>query len=90
MGGGYPVKGKRVSLLFGVLFGIIAGGVLWFGLSLGGKSFDIDSFLTKNPEDTVYQLDTNVPDFYLPSLTGDKIHLDDHRGGVVIINFWST
>ena len=90
MGGGYPVKGKQVSLLFGVSLGIIAGGVLWFGFGLGGKSFDIGSFLTKNPEDTVYQLGTNVPDCYLPSLTGDKIHLDDHGGGVVIINFWAT
>lgn len=45
MGGGYPVKRKRVSLLFG----IIAGGVLWFGLGLGVKSFDIDGFLPKNP-----------------------------------------
>ena len=90
MGGGYPVKGKRVSLLIGMLFGTITGGVLWFGLGLGGKSFDINSFLTKNPEDAVIQLNTKVPNFYLPSLTGDKIHLNDHKGRVVIINFWAT
>jgi peroxiredoxin len=31
-----------------------------------------------------------APDFILPSLNGDSIHLADYRGHPVIINFWAT
>jgi peroxiredoxin len=31
-----------------------------------------------------------APDFTLPSLNGDSIHLADYRGHPVIINFWAT
>jgi len=31
-----------------------------------------------------------APDFSLESLDGDKVSLSDHRGDVVLINFWAT
>jgi len=33
---------------------------------------------------------TDAPDFALPTLSGDTFRLDDHRGEVVVLNFWAT
>jgi thiol-disulfide isomerase/thioredoxin len=35
------------------------------------------------------QLNSPVPDFELPDLNGKTHHLSDHRGRIVIVNFWS-
>jgi cytochrome c biogenesis protein CcmG/thiol:disulfide interchange protein DsbE len=32
----------------------------------------------------------DAPDFALPTLSGDTFRLDDHRGEVVVLNFWAT
>jgi len=31
-----------------------------------------------------------APDFALPTMDGDSLRLSDHRGEVVILNFWAT
>ena len=35
------------------------------------------------------EINQPVPDFELPDLNGDLHHLCDHRGRIVIVNFWS-
>jgi len=35
------------------------------------------------------QLNQPAPDFELPDLEGNLHHLSDHRGKIVIVNFWS-
>ena len=35
------------------------------------------------------QLNQPAPDFELPDLEGNPHHLSDHRGKIVIVNFWS-
>lgn len=36
------------------------------------------------------QVNRPAPDFTLPSLTGGDIRLSDHRGKIVLVNFWYT
>lgn len=31
-----------------------------------------------------------APDFTLPDLEGNEVRLSDHRGHVVLVNFWAT
>lgn len=31
-----------------------------------------------------------APDFSLPQLTGEQLHLSDYRGKVVLLDFWAT
>ena len=31
-----------------------------------------------------------APDFVLPTMDGDSLRLSDHRGEVVVLNFWAT
>lgn len=31
-----------------------------------------------------------APDFTLPDLEGNEVRLSDHRGHVVLVNFWTT
>ena len=31
-----------------------------------------------------------APDFTLPTVTGDRVHLNDLRGKVILLNFWAT
>lgn len=35
-------------------------------------------------------VDTPAPDFTLESRSGDNIRLEDHRGEVVMLNFWAS
>jgi len=38
---------------------------------------------------TAIQINQLVPDFELPDLNGKRHRLSDHRGRIVIVNFWS-
>ena len=82
--------GKWIPLLAGVLIGISVGGLVLFGLGLGGFSFNLGGFQEKNLDASGPQLNSAPPDFDLISLTGNTIHLREVRGKVVIINFWAT
>ncbi len=46
----------------------------------GSRSPGIDSALVGKP----------APDFELETLDGEKFHLSDHRGKVVVLDFWAT
>ncbi len=37
-----------------------------------------------------YHEGDSAPDFELPALNGDRIHLRDLRGKVILLNFWAT
>lgn len=69
-----------LSLLFGGL------------LALGGYVALQGGFSGQNaePESVSVEKWHQAPDFTLERLNGETFHLSDHRGSVVVINFWAT
>ena len=74
---------KRLAKIFVAL---TCAGTLW----LAGADF---SSVPKASGQSVLQRYTNpqaVPDFSIPNLQGKQVDIRDHRGQVILLNFWAT
>ena len=65
-----------------LLLGVVA---LAFAL---GLYFLVRPYVFESPPPSVER--AMAPDFLLPTLTGVKLRLSDHRGKVVLLDFWAT
>lgn len=73
------MKWKGLLLLLGgLVFGILAGAIILQGGGGAGNS-------ARPPE-----IGQAAPDFTLENLDGESVQLDQFRGKVVFLNFWST
>jgi len=75
------VKGKTIFIILLVLLVIGVSVVGYFWLSRGVNRF--------NPESELHIGDL-APDFSVQLLTGETFTLSDHRGMVVVLDFWAT
>jgi hypothetical protein len=74
---------KRLAKIFVAL---TCAGALW----LGGADF---SPAPKASGQSVFQSYTKpqaVPDFSIQNLQGKQVDIRDHRGQVILLNFWAT
>jgi hypothetical protein len=74
---------KRLAKIFVAL---TCAGPLW----LAGADF---SPVPKASGQSVFQSYTKpqaVPDFSIPNLQGKRVDIRDHRGQVILLNFWAT
>jgi peroxiredoxin len=62
---------------------ILAGAIALFAWAWSNERGDADS--GEN-----VRVGREAPDFSLPDLDGNEVALSDHRGEVVLINFWAT
>jgi peroxiredoxin len=62
---------------------LVAGAIALFAWAWSNERGDSDS--GEN-----VRVGYEAPDFVLPDLNGDEVALSDHRGEVVLINFWAT
>lgn len=88
--------GTAASLLIigaGLLFGLLAGGLIFFGLpALSALRADADSAAQTpaGPPAPAPVVGAPAPDFVLSDLAGQPVRLSDFRGQVVLLNFWAT
>lgn len=65
-------------------------------LSLTTLGFGLWLWQTERRQVAVQSMPTSpqqsqaAPDFTLPTVTGDRVHLNDLRGKVILLNFWAT
>lgn len=76
-------RGYSISRLFWVLPGILLVGLV----AVGVVSMDSSAPASFDHQETERR---EAPDFTLNPLEGDTFHLQDHRGTVVVLNFWAT
>lgn len=74
---------RSESTLTAIAILVLAGAIALFAWGWSNDQGDADS------GDQV-RVGREAPDFALPDLDGDEIALSDHRGEVVLINFWAT
>jgi hypothetical protein len=84
-GGKAKMRGrwKRLAKIFVAL---TCAGPLW----VAGADF---SSVPKASGQSVFQSYTKpqaVPDFSIPNLQGKQVDIRDHRGQVILLNFWAT
>ena len=81
-----------IIISVGVLIGMGVGALFISGLVLATNSFsqpkagmieEVDSY-------NAPQINAPAPDFELENITGEKKHLADYQGKVVVLNFWAT
>ena len=75
------MKGKPIFIILLVLLVIGVSVVGYFWLSRGVNRF--------NPESKL-RIGDLAPDFSVQLLTGETFTLSDHRGTVVVLDFWAT
>ena len=75
------MKSRVIIIILLALLVIGAGITGYFWLSRGTNTFD--------PENEVYTGDL-APDFSVQLLNGDTFTLSEHRGTVVVLDFWAT
>ncbi len=74
---------KKKSKLIGI-FGVISVFAL---VSVAGISIKHDTLLMASD---IASVGSSAPDFILKDLDGKKVKLSDHRGEIVLLNFWAT
>ena len=76
----------------GVLIGMGLGVLFISGLVLATNSFSQPKagMIEEVDSGDAPQVNAPAPDFELESLTGEKKHLSDFQGKVVVLNFWAT
>ena len=83
------MKSKAIIVILSVLlvFSLAANAIMIFRIyrELTRPSY-VDGF---NQEEAVYTEDL-APDFSVPLLTGENFTLSEHRGTVVVLDFWAT
>ncbi len=78
-----PESESRGSNLGAIALLLLAGSIALFAWAWSNERGDSSS--GQNVE-----VGREAPDFTLPDLEGNQIALSDHRGEVVLINFWAT
>ena len=81
-----------IIISVGVLIGMGVGALFISGLVLATNSFSQPEagMIEEVDSDDAPQINAPAPDFELKSLTGEKKHLADYQGKVVVLNFWAT
>jgi len=81
-----------IIISVGVLIGMGVGILFISGLVLATNSFSQPKagMIEEVDSDDAPQVNAPAPDFELENLTGDKKHLADYQGKVVVLNFWAT
>lgn len=81
-----------IIISVGVLIGMGLGALFVSGLVLATNSFSQPKagMIEEVDSDDAPQINAPAPDFELKSLTGEKKHLADYQGKVVVLNFWAT
>jgi peroxiredoxin len=88
--------GTWASLLIigaGLLFGLLAGVLIFFGLpALGGLRAAPEAAVQTpgGPQAPAPVVGAPAPDFVLNELSGGQVRLADLKGQVVLLNFWAT
>jgi len=81
-----------IIISVGVLIGMGVGALFVSGLVLATNSFSQPKagMIEEVDSDDAPQVNAPAPDFELENLTGEKKHLSDYQGKVVVLNFWAT
>jgi thiol-disulfide isomerase/thioredoxin len=81
-----------IIISVGVLIGMGVGALFISGLVLATNSFSQPKagMIEEVDSDNAPQINAPAPDFELKSLTGEKKHLADYQGKVIVLNFWAT
>jgi DsbE subfamily thiol:disulfide oxidoreductase len=81
-----------IIISVGVLIGMGLGALFVSGLVLATNSFSQPKagMIEEVDSDDAPQVNAPAPDFELENLTGEKKHLADYQGKVVVLNFWAT
>jgi cytochrome c biogenesis protein CcmG/thiol:disulfide interchange protein DsbE len=77
------------QVMAGLLFGLALGLVLFLGFP--GSNLDSASAERTNPANGARPVEqAPAPDFALEQLDGGPLSLSEHRGQIVLVNFWAT
>ncbi len=81
-----------IIISVGVLIGMGLGALFISGLVLATNSFSQPEagMIEEVDSGDTPQVNAPAPDFELENLTGEKKHLTDYQGKVVVLNFWAT
>jgi thiol-disulfide isomerase/thioredoxin len=71
---------KTNRIIIAVIFFFVAGGAVYL----------LANPTSKKTEKVQYQDNSVAPDFTLPDINGATVKLSDHKGKVVVLNFWAT
>jgi len=81
-----------IIISVGVLIGMGLGALFISGLVLATNSFSQPEAGMSEEVDSgdAPQVNAPAPDFEIENLRGEKKHLSDYQGKVVVLNFWAT
>jgi peroxiredoxin len=85
------MKSRQAStLVVGVIIGFLVGMLFVFGVARFTGPPKIGDLIQEGAGLANFEKDTPAPNFELTSLSGETVQLSDHRGQIVLINFWTT
>jgi peroxiredoxin len=84
--GGRNKMRRRWERLAKILVVLICAGTSW----LGGADFSLVPKASGEGVFQSYSQPQGVPDFSLQNLQGKSVDIRDHRGQVILLNFWAT
>ena len=76
-------KWKRLAKIFAAL---TCSGILW----VAGGDFSTVPEASGQGVFQSYTKPQTIPDFSIQNLQGEKVDIQDHRGQVILLNFWAT
>ena len=80
---------RLLPMIGGLLLGLGVGIIIFFGF-LKPEEPKVSEITYGTASLPVPTLDEPAPVFELNSLSGDRVHLRDYRGQIVVLNFWAT